>query len=147
MAISALEQAYLDQVMPSGGATSGIYWGTTLTGGYGSIAGGTNNGGGKKGTSGKGAEPGDPIIRSPGAIPVKDGKLPFEPKSYTYYDSYSTVGPNFYYNGFYMENGRKVPCDGWVWWEAASEAFKLPACPTDQPATKKPPLVSYYDWP
>lgn len=142
MALSALEQAYLDTLAGGGG----VYWGTTLTGGYGSIAGG-NTGGGK---TGKANTEADQDVHPPhrGAIPIKDGKLPFDPKSYPYQHSVNEDGgPHFYYNNFYFEHGQKVPCDGWVWWEypAPGEVYKLPACPTDQPSPKQPPLVCYYD--
>ncbi len=58
-------------------------------------------------------------------------------------------GPHVYYNDFYFKDGRKVPCNGWMGWEypEPGEVVKLPACPTDQPANKNPPLVSYYDFP
>ncbi len=55
MALSALEQAYLDYTMSSGAGSSNVYWGTALTGGsYGSVAGG-KKGDGKKENAGQGA--------------------------------------------------------------------------------------------
>ncbi len=149
MALSALEQAYLDYTMSSGAGSSNVYRGTALTGGsYGSVAGGKKRDG-KKENAGQGSS-GESASFTPGGIPVKEGMLPFDPKSYQ--DQYSVNrdgGPHVYYNDFYFKDGRKVPCNGWMGWEypEPGEVVKLPACPTDQPANKKPPLVSYYDFP
>jgi hypothetical protein len=133
MALSALEQAYLDYTTSHGGR-GGSYWGTELSGGQGNIAGGTRGGGTGGGKTGGGSPP--PAKADGGVKPDGGSKLVDMGHRY----STTTGGDSFaWHNGWMKVDAIRyyttIPCDGYEYTLIPGtnnyESRKLPDCPKE----------------
>jgi hypothetical protein len=138
MALSAIEQAYLDQTMKHG-TNQGSYWGVQLTGGHGNIAGSPKRDGGTGGGKSDGGV--KPAEKPDGGSKLVDIGYKYsthnEDGSIAYHNGRMFVPRNLYFE--------EVPCDGLLYVrEFGSEYMKpqkLPNCPPSEQRSAPAPVV------
>jgi hypothetical protein len=139
MALSPLEQAYLDHTMTHGGG-QGSYWGVQLTGGHGNIAGSPKRDGGTGGGKSDG-----------GVTPTQkpDGGSKLVDTGYKY-STHNADGSITFFNGTYNKNNgwyieKGAPCDGLHYIPQFGSEYlkpvKLPSCPTVEQRSAPAPVV------
>jgi hypothetical protein len=152
MALSALEQAYLDQTMKHG-TNQGSYWGVQLTGGHGNIAGSPKRDGGTGGGKSDGGV--KPAEKPDGGSKLVDIGYKYSTHkgdgSFILHNGWNTIPLGFI--------TIKEPCDGYKYTPNPKtdiyDSRKLPDCPPVEqrsaPAPvvdKSAPVKSYwsFDW-